>query len=419
MNFQKAFIIYGILFLTAIQLHSQATQWRGVNQTGHYPSTGLMKSWPDGGPELVFKTEDIGKGYSSAVVSDNLIFITGKMDTMDYISAINMSGDIVWQIPYGRAWTRSYAETRSTPSIVGNKIYLTSGNGELACIDKNEGKVIWNVDVMKKFDGVSGSWGTAESPLVFEDKVFFTVAGAKTTMVAFNRNSGEMVWQTEQIDDQNAFVSPTMINHNNQDMVVGVTAKYIFGVNPETGGINWKFKYDETGSPDVKIGRKRNNTVTPIYRDGHVYVTSGYDHVGAKLKLNEAGTDVELIWTDDVLDVHHGGAVLVDDHIYGSNWLNNREGEWCSISWETGKPSYTTEWNTKGSIIYADGMLYIYEEQRGHVGLVKPNPEKFELVSSFQITEGVGPHWAHPTIYDGKLLIRHGDVLMVYDIKAG
>ncbi len=419
MNFLKSFMIHGILFLTAIQLYSQTTQWRGVNQTGHYPETGLMKSWPDGGPELVFKTEDIGKGYSSPVVSDNLIFITGKMDTMDYISAINMSGDIVWQIPYGKAWTRSYAETRSIPVIVGNKIYLTSGNGELACIDKNEKKVLWNVDVMKKFDGKFGSWGTAESPLVFEDKVFFTVAGAKTTMVAFNRNSGELVWQTEQIDDQNAFVSPTMINHNNQDMVVGVTAKYIFGVNPETGEFNWKFKYDETGSPDVKIGRKRINAVTPIYRDGYIYVTSGYDHVGVKLKLNEAGTDVEVIWTDPVLDVHHGGVVLVDDHIYGANWLNNREGEWCSVSWETGKPSYTAEWNTKGSIIYADGMLYIYEEQRGHVGLVKPNPEKFELVSSFQITEGVGPHWAHPTIYGKKLLIRHGDVLMVYDIKAG
>jgi hypothetical protein len=62
-------------------------------------------------------------------------------------------------------------------------------------------------------------------------------------------------------------------------------------------------------------------------------------------------------------------------------------------------------------------MLYIYSEQPGFVGLVKPNPEKFELVSSFQITEGNGPCWAHPTINDGRMYIRHGDVLMVYDIK--
>jgi hypothetical protein len=136
-----------------------------------------------------------------------------------------------------------------------------------------------------------------------------------------------------------------------------------------------------------------------------------------KLKLNEDGSGVQQVWTDPVLDVHHGGVVLVDDCLYGSNWINNREGKWCAIDWETGKANYEQEWNTKGSIIFADGMLYVYEEQRGHVGLVRPGPEEFDLVSSFRVEDGAGPHWAHPSIYDGKLFLRHGDVLMVYNIK--
>jgi outer membrane protein assembly factor BamB len=109
--------------------------------------------------------------------------------------------------------------------------------------------------------------------------------------------------------------------------------------------------------------------------------------------------------------------VLVDGYVYGSNWVNNNKGNWCCINFETGEKKYEETFKNKGSIIFADGMLYIYSEQPGFVGLVKPSPEKFELVSSFQITKGNGPHWAHPSIYDGKLFIRHGDYLLVYDIK--
>ena len=88
------------------------------------------------------------------------------------------------------------------------------------------------------------------------------------------------------------------------------------------------------------------------------------------------------------------------------------------LNWDTGNVQYESEWNSKGNIIYADGMLYLYEEKSGFVGLVNADPAKFEVVSSFRITEGEGQHWAHPAIFDGKLYIRHGDVLLIYDIKA-
>ena len=134
--------------------------------------------------------------------------------------------------------------------------------------------------------------------------------------------------------------------------------------------------------------------------------------------LAEDGKSVSLKWSNDVLDTHHGGLVLINGNIYGSNTENNSMGRWASVDWETGKTNWELEWFCKGSIIAADGLLYLYEERRGNLALVNPDTEGLDIISSFQATAGKGPHWAHPSIYNGMLLIRHGSVLLVYDIRA-
>lgn len=179
----------------------------------------------------------------------------------------------------------------------------------------------------------------------------------------------------------------------------------------------WNFNYLHLDPSEWDNAGGVINCTSPIFHDGFLYVTSGYNHTGAKFKLKEDLSGIDFIWKDELLDNHHGGVVLIDGFIYGSNWVSNGKGDWCCISFDEGAVKYQTTFKNKGSIIAADGMLYIYSEQPGYVGLVKPNPEKFDLVSSFPITDGTGPCWAHPSIYNGKLFIRHGDVLMVYDIK--
>ena len=205
-------------------------------------------------------------------------------------------------------------------------------------------------------------------------------------------------------------------------MLINVSLKYVFAVDVSAGKLLWKVNHTEALNsaksvaiyPDAPLIK----CVTPLYRNGYIYVTGGYDHGGLMLKLSGDGNQASVSWTDELLDVHHGGVVLVNGYIYGSNWIDNSRGNWCCIDWNTGKKMYETPWNCKGSIISAEGMLYVYDEKNGNVGLVKANPEKFDLVSSFKIKEGSGPHWAHPVIHHGKLYIRHGNALMVYNIKA-
>ncbi|HEY3371343.1 MAG TPA: hypothetical protein VGK10_10870, partial [Prolixibacteraceae bacterium] len=159
------------------------------------------------------------------------------------------------------------------------------------------------------------------------------------------------------------------------------------------------------------------NTNTPLYDNNEIFITSGYDHPAIMLSLAPDGRSVSLKWTNADFDNHLGGVVKVGDAIFGSNWVGNGGGNWMCVDWASGKTMYETKWFNKGSIISADGLLYCYEEKTGNLALVRPNAEKFEVISSFKVNQGEGPHWAHPAIYDGKLLVRHGESLMVYNLR--
>jgi outer membrane protein assembly factor BamB len=237
-------------------------------------------------------------------------------------------------------------------------------------------------------------------------------------MVALDKGSGETVWKSESLNDATAYVSPLLVNRGGKKIIVSVTASYLFGVDARSGKILWKVEYAKLDPPTQHPAAPFINANTPLYLDGKLFVTSGYDHIGAMFRLAEDGSAVELMWKSPALDTHIGGVVQVNGHIYGSNWIDNRTGRWLSLDAETGAVKYEHEWHTKGSIISAEGMLYCYEEKQGNVALVPATPAGFKPVSTFKVSLGSGPHWSHPVINGGVLYIRHDDVLMAYDIKA-
>jgi outer membrane protein assembly factor BamB len=184
------------------------------------------------------------------------------------------------------------------------------------------------------------------------------------------------------------------------------------GIDASDGKYLWKDKFS-----DYLGEHKAINPVSPVYHEGMIYTTSGYDDGGALYELSPDGTSVKRRWIDKTLDVHHGGVVIVDGYIFGANWLNNRDGNWVCLDLNTGEVQYEEKWQSKGSIIYADNRLYCYEERKGNIALVKPNPDRFEVISSFKVPLGNKQHWAHPAISGGRLFVRHGNALMVYDIS--
>ena len=400
--------------LTQCNPKKQQSEWRGPNRSGVYTETGLLKEWPKEGPKMIWHLDSIPTGYSSAAIANNTVYLTGLKDSMDYLMAIDMEGKLKWQIPYGRGWNQSFTDTRCTPTIEDERIYLSSGRGDVACINAHSGEIIWDVKASEKFEGEYGTWGISESLLLYQDLVFYTPCGKNTTMVALNKMTGETVWESKSIDDKPAYVSPLLIDRNGRKQIVTVTENNAIGINPANGNIDWQFDYGSYAGGQWKANI---NTNTPLYQNGKIFITNGYDHKSVMLDLSEDASSVQLAYVDSLLDVHHGGAVQLDGYIYGANWINNRKGYWVCLDWNTGKKMYETEWENKGSIISDEGMLYCYDEKDGNIALVKADPKEFKVISSFKVPYGKGPYWAHMVINEGVLYVRHGNAVMAYSIK--
>jgi len=418
-NMYKTRYILVVFLLVPIWLSGQEiAQWRGPERNGVYPETGLLDEWPEKGPEQLWSTEGIGKGFSSVSVLDGIIYATGWNDSIEYLTAINRTnGQILWQIPYGQSIQRSFKDTRCTPTIEGDRAYMISGRGEVVCVDLTQQHIAWNVDAFHQFEGESARWEIAESPLLVDNKVIYTPGGHKTTLVALDKQTGETIWTSETLHDTSAFVSPILIEREDNKIIVNVLSNYLIGVNAENGKIFWSYKYSELENPLRQNSATFINTISPLYKAGRLFITSGYDHTSAMFELSPDGTEISLVWSQPVMDTHHGGVVLHDGYLYGSTWINNREGNWACVEWETGELMYEKEWNNKGSIISADDKLVVYEEKMGFVALVKPSPEDFQVISSFKHNQGSGPHWSHPSIKDGVLYVRHGNTLTAYKIS--
>lgn len=406
-----------LLFIMGLVYPSngQIASWRGENRSGHFYEENLLKIWPEDGPELLFSVEGIGKGWSSAIIAGQRIYINGKIDSLEYLSAIDLNGEIIWQVPYGRSWNKAYPETRGSVTVDADRLYVISGQGVLSCFDKEQGSVLWTVDADDKFGAVVSNFGTAESPLIVDNKVICTPAGQQATMVAFDKITGELIWQSKSIGGKKSYMSPILYSYKDRRYILNGTDSHIFAVSPDDGEIVWMYKHYDRSRERNKEEWGKCIINSLVCKDDEILVTRGYDYPAIMLKIDSTGSAVKEKWVNPTLDNEHGGIVLVDNHIYGSNYGNNAK--WVCLDWDTGEVTFLQKWNGSGSIVTADGMLYLYDGKRGNIGLVRPNPKEFELVSSFKIFKGTGQHWSHLSIFNGIMYVRRGNVLMAYDVR--
>ena len=394
---------------------SQEIGWRGPGRTGIYNETGLMKIWPESGPSLLWEAEGIGMGYSSATVTSDAIYITGIRGNKDVLTAFTQDGKKKWDVEYGTmSNVQSSPESRCTPTFSNGKIFVVSGSGELSAVSP-AGKILWTVNYYTNYKSKVQRFGITESPVVVDNKVIVSPGGDSTAMVAFNVDNGKVAWQTESLKEGAQYVNPLLIERDGKKVIITHTPTWIIGVNATDGKILWKFSFASVNA-DQRGGK--NYIQTPIYKDGFVFAANGYGQTAAKIKLNSAGNDPELVWKNPEINPHVGGMILIGNYIYSSTHDNNNMGRWICVDWTTGKTMWITEWFNKGSVISAEGLLYIYEEKTGNVALVRPNSEKLDIISTFQVTKGTGPYWAHPVIDKGRLFLRHGDYLACYSIKS-
>jgi outer membrane protein assembly factor BamB len=351
----------------------------------------------------------LGQGFTHVAVAGGLVYATGLVDGAGVLQAYTTDGQLKWRATYGPEWAASHPGARSIPTVRDGLVYVASGVGNVACFDAASGNPVWSVKLFEQYQAPQVQWGYAESLLVDGEKVIATPCGAKATMVALDRQTGAPVWASPALGQASSFCSPLLVERGGQRLLVTMTEVAVLAFSAADGQLVWQHPYQNP---------RQNHPVMPIYQDGILYVTSGYGKGAIALALAADGSGVTPLWEQRRQDPVHGQAVLVDGYVYASSH-QSAAGKWTCVEMKTGQLAWEDAGvGAGGSVIFADGMLYCYAED-GTLGLVRPSPKRCEVVSSFKVPQGDGPHWAHPVVANGRLYVRHGDVLRCYDIAAG
>ena len=397
-----------VVFGGSVCIGADWPQFRGPNRDGISSETDLLSSWPEGGPEMVWSVEGLGTGFASLSVKEQTIYTTGMIEGTGYLFAIGTDGKEKYRRVYGPEWTGPHPGTRTTPTVDGDRLYIMSGQGRIACFSRSDGDLIWKVDTLDKFGGENIKWGIAESVLIDGEKVFCTPGGKDATMVALNKHTGETIWTTKGLSNLSAYCSPILYETPKKRLLMTMVQKLIICIDSANGEVMWTIPHET---------RNDIAAVTPVKcRQERVFFTS-HRIGGNMVRLNQDGDGHEVLWSSPAMDCLHGGVILTAGGVglCGSD----SKGNWVSQSIATGEVISSEKLlDAKGSITCADQMLYCYSE-KGMFGLVKPSRDGLKMVSSFQITRGSGSHWAYPVISDGILYIRHGEVLMAFNVNEG
>ena len=397
-------ILVGVGFQVSAQSKSSPrwSGWRGGRRDGKSRDTGLLKSWPDGGPERLWQVRGLGEGFSGPAIAYDTVYITGGVDGKLIIFAYDLRGRLRWQKEHGEAWTRSYPGARATPTLSKGKLYLLSGPGKLGCYDAKSGRRVWSKE-MRSFGGKPGGWGYAESVLI-ASKYAFVVPGGTNCMVALDKQTGKVLWQSEGNGGQPHYGSSILAIQDKVPMVIGSSRNGLFAVHPKNGRVLWRNDFSSGNTA---------NCPTPAYSDGYLFWATGYGKGGICLRLNVSNSNVTArqAWRTRDMVCHHGGYLIHDGYIYGNNG-----GGWACLDLKTGEKMWSDRGVGKGSVCYADGMLYLFGEKGGRVGLAKASPDGFRMSGQFSV-KGSGPSWAHPVVVGGRLYLRYADNLYCYDVK--
>ncbi len=404
MNKRVISLLFAGLAIFVTAKAQEPTTWRGPGSTGNYSETGLLKSWPANGPEMVWHFDELGDGFSSPVFANGKIYVSGAVDNKGYIYAINPDGKLDWKESYGEEWVENFPGSRATPSVAGDLLYIYSGIGVVTCMNASSGAISWKKDVMKELNGENITWGVTETLVLDGNKVYVTVGGKTNNIVALNRLNGELIWSSKGLGEKPAYCTPLIVKLPTRKLLVTMTAKHIIGLDAETGVMLWS--YDHVNQWDVQAN-------TPLFYQNSLFCFSGYGQGGEKLDLNGDGSQVTIAWSSKKMDSRMGGAVVLDGYIYGSG-DNTRD--WQCIDWKSGEQKYASQAIGKGNIISADGMLYCYSE-KGELALVPASPLGFNITGKAKVELGSGQHWAHLAINNSRLFVRHGKSIIAYKIK--
>ncbi len=386
---------------------AQWTQWGGPNQSFKVDSKGLADKWPDDGPKKLW-TRDIGEAYSAVLAENDRLYTMyrdGKKEVTICMDA--KTGDTIWEHKFKSIINEEHGVQfgvgpRSTPLIVGDRIYSIGMAGKMHCLNKEDGKKYWGVNLWKKYKGNFLNHGYSSSPIEYKDTIIVLVGGEDQSIIALDKLTGKLKWK--QLSYKNSYSTPKLIKLNGEDHLVTFMADEVVGIDPNNGKYMWSYE----------IGNQwKQNICMPVIDDDILFIsTSGAGSRGLKLTKNGEKIDVEEVWTSRKVQFYHVNSIKVGDYVYGSTG-NRAPNFFSAINIKSGDIAWRERGFAKATCVYADGKFILLDED-GVLGLVKATPEGFTIISKAQMLDKVA--WSVPTLVGKTLIIRDKTKIMALDI---
>lgn len=390
---------------------SEGTSWpefHGPNRENISREAGLLRSWPAGGPRLLWTYADCGRGYAGVAIAERLLFTTGDFGDDERVLALDLAGKLAWKAANGKAWKGAQAGARTVPTWNDGVLYQLNAHGLLAAFAAATGKSLWTVDLKERFDARVGTWGFTEHVLVDGDLLLCMPGGTRGRVVALDKKTGATVWANTEIADRAAYSSPLLATHGGVRQFIALAHETVLGVDVRTGKLLWTHRHPSTCD---------QNVTSPIFHDGTVFVTSGHRGGGRMVRIAPDSRSVRELWFGTDLDNCHGGVLRLDGHLYGSGCRLYKRGLVC-VDAATGRTAYNAQDVGKVSITYADGLLYALGND-ATMALVEVTPQAARIVSRFTPPwRNEPPCLSHPVVCGGRLYIRHLNELIVYDVRG-
>ncbi|WP_197527402.1 PQQ-binding-like beta-propeller repeat protein [Pirellulimonas nuda] len=386
-------------------------QWQGPHRNGLNDESGLLQTWSQGGPKLLWMSRAGGEGYAGPAVVGGKLFTMGARGGEEFVIAIDTAtGNELWTAKIAPQAKHGWGVgPQGTPSIDNGRVYALGSQGTLVCVAADDGSEFWRTS-MHDFGGKDPKWKFAESPLVDGDFVLCTPGGERGAIVALDKQSGDLRWQTESLTDPAHYSSIIPAQIHGHQQYVQLLDKQLVGLSPANGAVLWQHPWPGSTA----------TIPTPIASGDKVYATCGYGVGCALVRIGEENTATE-VYANKTMKNKHGGVILLDGALFGhSDGIG-----WVCQDFETGK----LVWRERGAlemggIGYADGRFYCVGEDTGDVVLIDASTDgwnergRFTLSPQTQQRQSKGKIWTHPVIVNGMLFLRDQELIYCYDVRA-
>ena len=402
---KTATIFLAILILVAVTRAEDWPTWRGPRGDAIVRETGLAEQWPTEFKPLW--TAEVGIGYSSPVAKEGKVYLLTMLDKQETLICYNATGgEELWRNTSSSGFTGEYPGTRAAPTIDGDRIYTFGGQGDLIARDLATGKPIWQINILELTKSKNLRWGLASTPLIIGDNLYVQAGAGGPVAVCLNKSDGSIKW-TSELTGLPSYAPAVLIDVESRPQLIIFAGKQVAAMEPDTGKTIWTVPWETKN--DV-------HAATPIYRDGHLFITSGYGHGCMMLKVSKDAA--EKLWENKSIVGRFVSPILDGDYLYGSD----ESGLMRCLSWPDGK----LQWEAKGRehrlgiggacVRFGNKMIALSDN--GTVCLIQATPQAYERLSAIKVLQNTKEAWASPMVYNGKLYLKGATQFVCVDIAA-